>query len=380
MALAVGIFFVLLLGKMSCCLGFGVKSDNRQRSDSFCFAIPPLYFPNQTVCTFDSFRTFAQNQSKKSVFVMEIFNKFLQKFPPSGMLRKPTAEELAQFEDRLPAPWLEFWKAYGFGNYGDGMLKVIAPNDYMPNLYTWLGKENPDRIPILMTAFGDMLYYRKLSETAADICLLDIHYRNTEVCAYSLEGLLRFLTVEDVMESMLRKTLFGQAMEQCGTLQPDEIYGFVPALALGGSEAVEFVRKGNAFTYQQLMFEIMTRQNESDDEGEKDPWEDAYEANPQLLERQDGTLLAVFTLTTTTDTILPKEPEKQYVVEEKEIGLWALVLFDYETEENIGVLPYHRALALLRPWVEDERENTLLMRGLSTEEMRQIMASVEGRQ
>ena len=121
-------------------------------------------------------------------------------------------------------------------------------------------------------------------------------------------------------------------------------------------------------------------QNESDDEGEKDPWEDAYEANPQLLERQDGTLLAVFTLTTTTDTILPKEPEKQYVVEEKEIGLWVLVLFDYETEENIGVLPYHQALALLRPWVADERENTLLMRGLSAEEMRQIMASVEGRQ
>ena len=30
-----------------------------------------------------------------------------------------------------------------------------------------------------MTGFGTIIIYRKLSETADDMCLLDIHYRRT---------------------------------------------------------------------------------------------------------------------------------------------------------------------------------------------------------
>lgn len=38
---------------------------------------------------------------------MEILNDFLQKFPPTGELRKPTVSVLNRFKGRLPAEWLK---------------------------------------------------------------------------------------------------------------------------------------------------------------------------------------------------------------------------------------------------------------------------------
>ncbi|WP_286674652.1 GAD-like domain-containing protein, partial [Clostridium sp. ZBS3] len=64
----------------------------------------------------------------------------------------------------LPTELLNFWKEYGFGNYGDGIIKVINPLEYMENFYEWLGKEDFSKIPIILTAFGDAFYYRKLQD------------------------------------------------------------------------------------------------------------------------------------------------------------------------------------------------------------------------
>lgn len=191
---------------------------------------------------------------------MEQFNDFLQKFSPAGELRKPTKEILNQFKDWLPAEWLDFWRAYGFGNYGNGLLKVIDPNDYMPNLHLWLGGENPARIPIMITGFGNILYYRKLTDTENDVCLLNIHYRCTNTCAFSFEEFVYFITEDEIIESLLEKPLFEQAIEKCGVMKENEIFFFTPALAFGGSESIKYIQKGDGRVHQHLLFEMMSNQ------------------------------------------------------------------------------------------------------------------------
>ena len=109
---------------------------------------------------------------------MNVFDLFVNKYPPGNDLRKPTAETLEQFQGKLPAELLDFWQEYGFGNYGGGLLKIIDPTDYMDTLTLWLG-EQEDCFPILMTGFGTLFIYRKRSETADDMCLFDIHYRRS---------------------------------------------------------------------------------------------------------------------------------------------------------------------------------------------------------
>ena len=309
---------------------------------------------------------------------MELFNDFLHKYPSTGELRKPTEAILNQFKDRLPGEWLDFWKTYGFGNYGNGLLKVINPNDYMHNLYSWLGGENPTRIPIMITGFGNILYYRKLTDTENDICLLDIHYRRTNTCAYSFEEFMNFITDEEVIESLLEKELFEQAIEKYGHLEENEIFFFAPALAFGGSESIKDIQKGDGAVHQHLLFEMMNNQpdDEEEESEEKDIWSEAYNANPHVFEREDSTLMVNFTLTDTVYTVLPKEPEKLYAVEGKEITLWVLTFFSYDDKKNIGVLEYHSALQALQEYIIEERGDYVLLRGLDIGEMKQVIAKL----
>ena len=62
---------------------------------------------------------------------MKAFDRFVSKYPPGNDLRKPTAEMLEQFQGKLPIELLDFWRKYGFGNYGEGLLKIIDPTDYV---------------------------------------------------------------------------------------------------------------------------------------------------------------------------------------------------------------------------------------------------------
>lgn len=71
---------------------------------------------------FDKFKK--KNIDKNSVS-NNIFLQFTRVFEPSDDLVKPTEEELKQFENILPSELLHFWREYGFGNYDNGIVKVI---------------------------------------------------------------------------------------------------------------------------------------------------------------------------------------------------------------------------------------------------------------
>lgn len=304
---------------------------------------------------------------------MSIFDKFVTKYVQGIELQIPTSQVLEKFQDTLPKELLNFWQEYGFGDYGNGLLKVINPHEYKDSLYTWLGEENPNRLPILMTAFGNLFYYRKLSDTEDDVCMLDIHYRQIINCGNSFgEFFEEFIINDEIEEKLLNKELFENAVKEKGTLDEDEIFLFAPALALGGSETVDCIQKGNAVIHQQLLFEMGADDSESDEEG--DAWSNAYEANPQVFERDDGAVMVNFTLTETTDTVLPIAPETLYAIEGKEIGLWALSFFSLTKNEMLDVLEYHEALERLQPYIVETRENYVMIRGLSLEEMEKVLS------
>lgn len=187
-----------------------------------------------------------------------IFEKFISEFPPAKKLVKPTTEMLDWYADKLPKELLTFWAKYGFGNYGNGLVKVIEPSDYMDSLYSWLGiEEDFSKLPILVTGFGDIYYYRKLSETDEDICLLDIHYRNIEVCTYDMADFFNgYIVDKDIYPDDLKLDLFQKAVEKKGRLTAEEIFFFVPALVVGGSEDVKYIDKGNAFVHQEILLQM----------------------------------------------------------------------------------------------------------------------------
>ena len=109
----------------------------------------------------------------------------------------------------LPPEIVYLWNEYGFGDYGDGLIKVVDPRDYMDSLYSWLGSQDFHKIPIMVSAFGDIFYYRKLEEGENDVSLLDIHYRRIDVCAYSYEGFFGgYILDPEIKEKVLNSIFF----------------------------------------------------------------------------------------------------------------------------------------------------------------------------
>nr|AWI66795.1 hypothetical protein [Piromyces sp.] len=183
---------------------------------------------------------------------------FIKNFKPSNDLVKPDEETLKKIsESVLPEEYITLVKEYGFGNYGNGIIKVINPFEYADNLYTWLGQKDSNKLPIMMNAFGDLFYYRIFEDGEEDICSLEIHYKDINVCGIDFEDFVEeYLLDEDTQKCVLRKELFTEALERDGELKLNEIFLFVPALAIGGGENIKYIKKGDAITHQNVLFQL----------------------------------------------------------------------------------------------------------------------------
>ena len=77
---------------------------------------------------------------------------FFEKYPPAADLKEPSEHIIQACKGvGFPDEIIDFMKEHGFGNYGNGIIKVIDPEEYMRSLYTWLGQEDYSKIPIMMT-------------------------------------------------------------------------------------------------------------------------------------------------------------------------------------------------------------------------------------
>ena len=183
--------------------------------------------------------------------------KFVKKFKPSENLQKPDEEVLKFFKKILPNEIIELWEEYGFGEYGNGLIKVVNPRDYMNSLYAWLGRIDYTKIPIIVTAFGDIFYYRKLEDDKNDVSMLDIHYRKIAVCSYSYQDFFeKHIVDKKVIKNILRINLYKKAAKKLGVLNYNDIFFFVPALVLGGKEDIKYIDRGNGVVHQHILFEI----------------------------------------------------------------------------------------------------------------------------
>ena len=108
---------------------------------------------------------------------------------------------------------------------------------------------------------------------------------------------------------------------------------------------------------------------------EKTPadWSNAYTATPQFYEKPDGSPFGAIALTEGTETILPKMPQNKYAVDGKRVDDWKIVLVSTTKDSMIGDCDYQKALQKLEKYVLDSNENTILMKGLSLDELETVV-------
>ena len=175
---------------------------------------------------------------------------------------QPTHTEIAsealvnQYAHILPSSMIGLWRTKGLGKYNDGLIEVINPDDFQDDLERTIGRKASNYVPIAISGFGELFYYRKITATDEDVCLFDPHYKQIETCVWSLTDFFNgYLCDDSIIKEVLREDLFKASILKIGELVKNEVFFFVPALSLGGNESIEHIQKGNCQVHLSILFQ-----------------------------------------------------------------------------------------------------------------------------
>jgi hypothetical protein len=189
----------------------------------------------------------------------DYFNKFLQGkgFAPAFDAIPVGAATLEYYKGKVPDRLLGYWKEYGFCGFGEGLLWLTNPKDYEELVEQWLGQTHlwgkGNFYVFARTAFGELYIYS--TEGDGEI-IIDPHSNTILPCdfpsppptkEFQERGLGIFIKNTDKKDpdyyDKTDKLLFKRCLKKLRRLANDEMYTFVPALALGGIADIEHVQK-----------------------------------------------------------------------------------------------------------------------------------------
>lgn len=186
-----------------------------------------------------------------------VLQRFIDRYKPENAERVSAIESSA-YADALPSCLLELWDRHGFGLYGDGLLQIIHPDHYLRNLWGWINQENNhDRLPIALSSFGTIFYYRKLSESDHDIAYINPHTSQSGVLSWDAVSFFNdILPMDEVREQILDINMHETARTTLGPLHADEMYAFAPALRLGGSPSPKHIITCDAKVHLDILLQL----------------------------------------------------------------------------------------------------------------------------
>jgi hypothetical protein len=185
---------------------------------------------------------------------------FINKFPADQLQNKVSDDIIKKYQSYLPEALLELWQKQGFGFYGNGLIQIIHPELYQEVLWSWLMKDEPDmtRLPIAISAFGIVFYYRLLSEDGdEDVSFMDPHNSDIGVTVWSLNDFFNdWLCNDEIIEQFLEKHAVEKAQALYGKLAHNQMYCYLPALRLGGRASDLNLDKGDAPTHLDFLYQL----------------------------------------------------------------------------------------------------------------------------
>ncbi len=176
------------------------------------------------------------------------FAFFLEELAPQGDAVIPTPSQVDAYRGTLPDALLVFWEEAGWGAHGDGMFWTVNPADYAPIAHEWIdGLALPVNEPfhvIARSAFGRLVLWGQTGGQCVTVDPLYSQVLTTPPDTFLSQGREEFaitstfaaVTPESYdLDDVKEKPLFKRARKKLGILGADEMYGFEPALALGGT-------------------------------------------------------------------------------------------------------------------------------------------------
>lgn len=200
----------------------------------------------------------------------EDFELFIEEFGEASLRREVAAQTIAQWRGKLPEQLLTYWQEEGWAAYGDGLFWTVNPADYEDVVDAWLAgtpfAEADTFHAIARSAFGDLYLCGEktgpcvtLACALTSIIALQKEVRPKDAEELNLEIRIFFSGASPSgsdLKDIHRKPLFTRALKTLGPLSDTEMYGFEPALPVGGSLELETLRKVEAHPHLMILREL----------------------------------------------------------------------------------------------------------------------------
>jgi hypothetical protein len=155
-------------------------------------------------------------------------------------------EMINKYKGILPEELIIIWETMGFGIYENGFIQIINPDEY-DFVFNYVDKLLEPSIVWATTALGDILMWegnqnRTISENEGNRnVLINVRRCNSHVIG-DMEFILDFIMGDEY--GIINKDYFASKpyLDIKGKLPPLEYgqcYGYVPAIALGGSASIK---------------------------------------------------------------------------------------------------------------------------------------------
>jgi hypothetical protein len=177
------------------------------------------------------------------------FDAFRKTNGPPRNCARPTDLALKEHETKVDADLLEEWKNNGWCTYANGVIWFVNPDEFKDVLAEWL----PGRAltVVLRTAFGDLVLVGD-----GQVYYLHVHYGRLISVATVLRRYLNATVTKKYVGGVMNGSLTAKAVKKLGALQPDEVFTFEPALALGGASEIKYVTKVKIFPHLSFLAQL----------------------------------------------------------------------------------------------------------------------------
>ncbi len=186
----------------------------------------------------------------------EDFEVFIQEFGEATQRIEVSTANLERWRGKLPAELIEYWKDEGWCAYADGLFWTVNPDDYEDLVDEWLHNTFLEQIDVFQviarSAFGELFLWGQKTggsvtiscATNSIICLSANLKRQLDDPDFYVRTFFSNKSIDRCdLDDELAQPLFERALAKLGPLDPDEVYGFEPALVLGGEMRLENLAK-----------------------------------------------------------------------------------------------------------------------------------------
>lgn len=156
---------------------------------------------------------------------------------------------LAKYTNTAPKELITLWQEVGLGIFCNGLFRIVSPDDYQVFVDTYI--EDKERyfeysLPFMTTAFGDIFVWVKdICQKREYVIFINVRSGNWDIITSRIDLLFNVYIVSEEWlkkDFDLKVTDFSKLTDKLGIPKADECFGYVPALALGGSKSLKNVQ------------------------------------------------------------------------------------------------------------------------------------------